>query len=183
MLRRLLGLDRSDNDEIVDRLYGEIVAAARRPSIYADWGAPDTPLGRYEIIALHLILMLERLDGQGPAARAVAQSLTDQFFIELDHSLRELGISDTGVPKRMKRLARMFYGRAASYAHALRQGDRDALAEALARNVMPEAAQWPGARQLAEEAFRIHRALADQPIEAILAGRTGIAAPPRESPP
>ena len=63
--------------------------------------------------------------------------LTDEFFTDVEHSLRELGIGDLGVPKRMKKLARMFYGRAAAYDDALERDDREALAAALARNVRP----------------------------------------------
>ncbi|MCV0396374.1 MAG: ubiquinol-cytochrome C chaperone [Rhizobiaceae bacterium] len=169
MLRRLLGLNRNENDEIVARLYGEIVAAARQPVIYARWDVPDTPLGRFEVMALHLILLLERLDGKGERALAVAQRLTDDFFTDLDHSLRELGISDPGVPKRMKKLAKMFYGRAASYSQALRAGDVESLAAALARNVRPEASQWSGAHALASYALDAYRHLSVRPLDLILA--------------
>ncbi len=85
--------------------------------------------------------------------RDIAQDVTDTFFLDLDHSLRELGIGDLGVPKRMKKLARMFYGRTASYADALEKQDRVAMAEALRRNMRPESETWPEAGALADYAF------------------------------
>ena len=84
---------------------------------------PDTPLGRYEMLALHMFLFLHRMRGEVGTAAAVAQEVTDTFFLDVDHSLRELGIGDVGVPKRVKKLARMFYGRAAAYGEALDAGD------------------------------------------------------------
>ena len=101
----------------------QIVAAARQPVFYADWDVPDTPLGRFEMMSLHMFLVLHRLRGETGAAREVAQDLTDAFFADVDHSMRELGIGDVGVPKRMKKLARMFYGRAAAYGDAVERGD------------------------------------------------------------
>jgi len=96
--------------------------------------------------------------------------LIDEFFLDVDHSLRELGISDVGVPKRMKKLARMFYGRTAAYDDALEEDDRAALAAALARNVRPDAGSWPQASLLADYVREASRKLAAQPTESIIAG-------------
>lgn len=168
MFKRLF--DRENSDTLVDGIYGQIVAAARQPKLYADWDVPDTPLGRYEMIALHLFLFLHRVRGvKGPVA-ALAQDLTDRLFAELDHSIRELGVGDLGVPKRMKKLARMFYGRAASYGEALDRRDRAALTAALARNVRPDLAEWPQARELAVYVEAAHLRLAEQDLAGFLAG-------------
>src|SRR5690606_27298163 len=110
------------------------------------------PLGRFEMVALHMLLVQRRLRGEAGAAPDIAQVLTDDFFVDLDHSLRELGIGDLGVPKRMKRLARMFYGRTRAYGDALDAGDPAALAAALARNVRPDLDAWPQAVPLASYA-------------------------------
>lgn len=180
MLRRLLRLGRDPNRAIKDALYSRIVAAARQPAFYSDWNVPDTPLGRFEMLSLHMFLFLHRLRGEQGAARALAQDLTDDFFTDVDHSLRELGIGDMGVPKRMKKLARMFYGRAAAYGAALDAGDRVAMAGALARNVRPDAADWAEASALAAYALAARAALAGQSSEAMLAG--AIAFPEAEAP-
>jgi cytochrome b pre-mRNA-processing protein 3 len=170
MFKRLFGIGSNPNRIVVDELYGQIVAAARQPVFYSDWSTPDTPLGRFEMISLTLFLTLRRLRGENGTAAEVAQDLVDTFFKELDHSIRELGIGDMGVPKRMKKLAKMFYGRAGSYGKALDDADEAALAEALRRNIQPTAAEWPGARHLARYTLAAAGALANQPLDEILAG-------------
>jgi len=171
MFQRLLGRERRANQAIVEALYATIVASARQPKFYSDWNVPDTPLGRFEMLSLHIFLFLRRTRGETGATAAIAQEITDTFFLEVDHSLRELGIGDVGVPKRMKKLARMFYGRVESYGGALDAGDKDALAEALRRNVRPESAQWQQASELAAYVQTAARDLADQPTGEIDAGR------------
>ncbi len=102
-------------------------------------------LGRYEMLSLHVFLFMRRIKGRTPALKSIGQEVTDEFFRDVDHSLRELGIGDSGVPKRMKKLARMFYGRIESYDKALENNDYVALVAALARNVRPGHESWPGA--------------------------------------
>lgn len=170
MFQRLFG-GRERNRTITEGLYAEIVAAARRPEFYSKWQVPDTPLGRFEMIALHMFLFQHRVHGQSGAIRDIAQVLTDDFFADVEHSLRELGIGDMGVPKRMKKLARMFYGRTAAYGDALEKGDAVALALALARNIRPDAAEWPQAAALANYVIAADKALAEQDLEAISSGR------------
>jgi cytochrome b pre-mRNA-processing protein 3 len=170
MFKRLFGGERHANRAITDALYGQIVAAARQPVFYSDWSVPDTPLGRFEMLSLHMFLFQHRLRGEAGISGEIAQVLIDEFFTDLDHSLRELGIGDAGVPKRMKKLARMFYGRTSAYADALEAGDRVALAAALARNVRPESGKWPQADALAGYAIEAHGGLARQPSVAIHGG-------------
>jgi cytochrome b pre-mRNA-processing protein 3 len=177
MFQRLLGRERRANQAIVDALYSTIVASARQPRFYSDWSVPDTPLGRFEMMSLHVFLILRRLRGQTGAAGQIAQEITDTFFLEVDHSLRELGIGDVGVPKRMKKLARMFYGRAEAYGGALDAMDNVALAEALRRNIRPESAEWPEAADLATYVQAAADDLAGQPSTDIDAGRLRYPAP------
>ncbi|EBV3600041.1 ubiquinol-cytochrome C chaperone [Salmonella enterica subsp. enterica serovar Virchow] len=167
MFQRLFRRERA-NRAIVDGLYASIVAAARQPLLYSEIGAPDTPLGRFELITLHMVLALRRL--RSPECAAVAQELVDAFFLEVDHSLRELGIGDTGVPKRARKLAKMFYGRAAAYGAALDATDPAALSLALARNVKPAEPDWTGAPTLAAYTLRAAELLANQRTEDLLAG-------------
>lgn len=171
MFKRLFSTASKANRLIADALYAEIVAMARQPAFYSDWDVPDTPLGRYEMLSLAMFLFLHRIKGQGAAADSLGQELTDAFFLDVDHSLRELGIGDMGVPKRMKKLARMFYGRVNSYEAAIDGADRDQLAAALARNVRPDAEDWPQAMNLADYAMAASASLADQPLAALLAGQ------------
>src|SRR5690606_6424857 len=104
------------------------------------------------------------------AARDVGQELIDEFFGDVDHSLRELGIGDMGIPRRMKKLARMYYGRTVSYGDALDREDVAALASALARNVRPEAGEWHEAAALAAYVQSACRTLEGQDTDTICAG-------------
>ena len=171
MFKRLFGISRSPNQEIVDALYEQIVAAARQPHFYSQWDVPDTPLGRFEMLSLHMFLFLHRARGSKAGLEAVAQECVEAFFTDIDHSLRELGIGDVSVPKRMKKLARMFYGRAQSYGAALDADDRAAMAAALARNVAPDTADWQGADPLAGHVFAVFRSLSAQSDDVIMQGR------------
>jgi cytochrome b pre-mRNA-processing protein 3 len=170
MFQRLFGRERQANRAITEALYAQIVAAARQTVFYSDWNVPDTPLGRFEMLSLHMFLFQHRLRGENGAATEVAQVLIDEFFLDVEHSLRELGISEVGVPKRMKKLAKMFYGRTAAYDDALERDDKEALAAALARNILPEAAVWPQAPLLAAYVADAARHLAAQPAESIASG-------------
>lgn len=141
------------NEAITLRLYEAIVAAARQKRFYAQFQVPDTPLGRYEMLSLHVFLAMNRLKPDVPVLSALSQELADEFFKDVDHSLRELGIGDQAVPKRIKKLARMFYGRVESYASALDGNDQVALAAALTRNIRPDLDFWPHASHLAQYVF------------------------------
>lgn len=142
----MMGLFRRGGERrrVIAGLHGAVSAAARRPGLYTDLGVPDTVEGRFESLCLHVYLLLRRLDRLPPPAAEVAQELVDSVFAELDASLRELGVSDVGVGKRMKKLGSAFYGRAAGYDAALRAPGGDALAQALARNILGEAAAARG---------------------------------------
>ena len=122
-------------DSLIDRLHGEIVAAVRQPSLYLDYGVADTFEGRFEMLvvfASSLVRRLESLPGRGPQ---LAQELVDSVFRHLDIAMREMGVSDIAVPKRMKRLAGDYAGRARAYGEAILANDPHHLADALSRNV------------------------------------------------
>lgn len=180
MILRLFGRSGRQNRarrDIVDAIYGQIVAAARQPEPYARWQVPDTPLGRFEMMALHVFLFMHRMRGETGAAAELTQGVTDEFFKDVEHSLRELGIGDMGVPKRMKKLARMFYGRAEAYGEAIDNRDAEALAAALRRNVVPELGHWPEAANVAAYAFAVNDALAHVAVDTILAGELPMPGP------
>ena len=108
-------------------VYERIVAQARQPAFYASHGVPDTPDGRFEMLALHLFLVLHRLkrERHDPAAAALAQGLTDHMVADMDANLREMGAGDLGVGRRVKRMAGALYGRIAAYESGLDQGEID----------------------------------------------------------
>ena len=102
-------------------LYASVVEQSRQPALYERLGAPDTVEGRFELYSLHVVLLLDRLRRQGDQATETSQALFDTFVKALDHALREMGVGDLSVGKKMRRLAEAFYGRAKSYDAA---GDR-----------------------------------------------------------
>jgi cytochrome b pre-mRNA-processing protein 3 len=177
MFQRLFGRERNANRAITEALYASIVAAARQPLFYSDWNVPDTPLGRFEMLSLHMFLFQHRMHEEIGPSKDIAQILIDDFFTDVDHSLRELGIGDLGVPKRMKKLAKMYYGRTAAYADALDRGDREALEAALSRNIHPDAALWPEAARLADYVLGAVDTLARQDSEVIRAGQISFPSP------
>jgi cytochrome b pre-mRNA-processing protein 3 len=158
---------------LIEQIRGEIVAAARRPELYEALAAPDRIDGRFELLTLHAGLVLRRLAALGGVADAIAQDLVDSLFAHFDDTLREMGVSDIGVAKRLKTMGSAFYGRNAIYAAALDDASPDDLATALARNVYgakgPEAV--PKAEALARHITSLDAALATIPIEAFTAGR------------
>lgn len=151
-------------------LYAQVVPQARAPALYADLGAPDTPEGRFEIYSLHVYLVLERLKGQGEQARETAQALFDTYVSGLDHALREMGVGDLSVGKRMRKLGEAFYGRVKSYEAAFAAlPDREGLHDLVTRTVYAgsEAAR---AQALGDYVLRQRAALAAVPLDRLLAG-------------
>jgi cytochrome b pre-mRNA-processing protein 3 len=115
-------------------LYRAVVAQARQPTLYASYGVPDTLDGRFDLIALHMFLVLHRLKSGDEAARQLSQELFDTMFADMDRSLREMGVGDLGVGRRVRAMAEALYGRIAAYEAGL-EGDDAVLTGALRRNL------------------------------------------------
>ena len=109
--------------EAAHRLYDEVVKQARTPLLYSELGVPDTPEGRFEMVALHAALLIRRLRAAGGPGRALGQALFDLMFADMDASMRELGVGDLGVGKQVQRLAGQFYARLAALDDAFGKGD------------------------------------------------------------
>ena len=117
------------------RLYDAAAAKARDPAFYLEAGAPDTPNGRFELYTLHVVLVLHRLKGEGRDAGLVGQALFDTYLRALDDSLRELGVGDLSVGKKMRKLGEAFYGRAKAYDKALEAGGGEPLQALITRTL------------------------------------------------
>jgi cytochrome b pre-mRNA-processing protein 3 len=136
----------------IEAIYGMIVAQARLPDFYRAYSVPDTVNGRFDMVLLHLWLVLRRIRGT-----AVAQGLFDRFCSDMDANLREMGVGDITVPRRMHKYAESFYGRMGAYDKALEEGG-NALTDALARNVLV-GAESAAAEPLAGYVLKAIRAL------------------------
>jgi cytochrome b pre-mRNA-processing protein 3 len=118
----------------VQLIYASVVAQARQPAFYRHLGVPDSLEGRYEMITLHLFLILERLREEGPQCQRPARALVERFVTDMDDCMRELGVGDLTVPKKVKRAAAGIFERTSAYRTALESGE-DALARAIAANL------------------------------------------------
>ena len=148
-------------------LYLKAAAQARRPALYTAMRTPDTREGRFELYTLHVILLLERLRGQGAAAAETSQAAFDAYLRGLDDAFRELGVGDMSVGKKMKKLGQAFYGRLRSYDQAVATLPSRAELEALIGRTVGEEAD---ARALADYLLTARDQLAAQPLDGLLTG-------------
>lgn len=149
--------------------FERIVERAREPYFYTALGVPDTLDGRFELVALHAFLVLNRLRHDNGETGPFAQALFDIMFADFDRALREMGVADLGVGRRIKAMARGFYGRIAAYGRGL--ADPVALAQALRRNLYGTAT--PRDEHVAAAADYLQRqaaALAKQQAASLIAG-------------
>lgn len=151
----------------IEAIYGMIVTQAREPLFYRDLGVPDTVNGRFDLLLMHLWLVLRQLKSAGKG-RELSQALFDHFCNDMDDNLRELGVSDLKVPKRMQAFGEAFYGRTSAYDLALTEG-HEALAQALSKNVL-NGEKIEQARRLAAYAEAVMTALANEGEAALLGG-------------
>ncbi len=172
----IFGLFRKSADsEAVYAVYSAIVAQSRRPVFYAQWGVPDTVTGRFDMICLHMSLVFRRLRSERKDVSAFSQALFDLFFRDMDRSLREMGVTDLGVPKKIQKMGNIFYGLLAHLNEAMDKGDHAALEAVLIRNIY-EGAAAPAVGDLAAYLFIEAGRLEEQPLESILAGQVTMGA-------
>ena len=126
---------RRERTRLAEALYATLVDRARQPALYAEWGVPDTPDGRLEMVTCHVATTLSRLAQEGEEGRELAQALFDAMFTDVDRSLREMGVGDLSVGKKVKAIASSFFGRAADLDRALADSDQAAIERLLLRNV------------------------------------------------
>lgn len=149
-------------------LYGAIVAQARRPAFYITYGVPDTVEGRFDMIVLHVALFFRRVRAD-EGVRALGQGVFDAFCRDMDHNLREMGVSDVRLPRRMRGLGEAYYGRAKGYDRALAADDDQVLVDALAKNIFASEGVPAGAQRLAAYVREAVRVLDGQPSTRIAA--------------
>jgi len=116
-------------------LFTEAMAAAREPEFYLKGGVADSIDGRFDLVVVHLILIMHRLKREGEEGKDLAQRIFDIAFANFDEALREMGVGDLTVPKRIRKMAEAFYGRIEVYEEALGADEEVAFAEALQRNL------------------------------------------------
>jgi cytochrome b pre-mRNA-processing protein 3 len=161
-------------------LYNRAVAAGRETFFYETLGVPDTLDGRFDLVGLHVALLIRRLRHDVAPGPALAQAVFDAMFSDMDVNLRELGVGDLSVGKRVRAMWEAFHGRARAYETALDAADPAALSAALVRNVwrgretivIAEAARHLAALTRAEDTH-----LARQGLAALAAGEVNFRGP------
>jgi cytochrome b pre-mRNA-processing protein 3 len=168
---------RNARQDTISSLYGTIVAQARLPCFYREYGVPDTVNGRFDALVLHLVVVLDRL-AEDVALRNLGQALFDRFCQDMVHNLREMGVGDLSVPKEMQRIGEAFYGRAQAYRTAFAAGGDEALVEAIHRNVYGGAPAVPtGPARLEAYIQEVVRDVKAQRPPELLAGRLRLPEP------
>ncbi len=182
---------RGSHNRNIHALYGMIVAQARSAVFYTGYGVPDTVQGRFDLIVLHLILLLSRLGRENEAGsklgpnpppslrpslqrsigRNLGQLLFDVFCRDLEDNLREMGVGDLAVPREMRRFGEAFYGRQAAYRAALAAADQRELEKALARNIFGAVGVDHRAARLARYARAAVTRLDTEEEDALIAGK------------
>ena len=147
-------------------LYELAVRQAGDPGFYTRLGVADRIDARFELYTLHVLLLVMRLRDEGEAGAEAAQALFDTYVSALDHALRELGVGDISVGKKMRKLGEAMYGRMTAYEPPLRAGDEAVLAEGLSRNVF-ESDDPAAGRALAAYALASRARLAAQSYSAV----------------
>lgn len=155
------------------RAYVALVSQARQPVFYGQWGVPDTNDGRFEMIGLHLMLVIRRLRGLGEPGETLARELLEVMIGDLDRSLREIGVGDLSVGKRVQGMVRSYLGRVAAIEPALDRQDPAPIRQALERNLY-QTGKVPAplhVQALAHYLIRQDEALAGQPADGLIEGR------------
>jgi len=158
----------------IETIYGMIVTQAREPLFYRDLGVPDTVNGRFDLLLMHLWLVLRRLKAVEGGAK-LSQALFDHFCTDMDDNLREMGVGDLTVPKRMQAFGEAFYGRTAAYDLALTDSE-EALAQSFCKNIL-NGQTIDKARELAAYARVAMTALAGADLAALTGGAWRFPAP------
>lgn len=148
-----------------ETIHEALAEQARAPEFYADAGAPDTPEGRFDMLALHMFLAIDRLRREAPQTDRLVRLLQEVFFERLDSALREMGVGDLSVGRKIRGLAEALYGRISAYDRSF-EIEAGALEAAIARNVLAtEDAER--AAPLADYMRAARAKLADAPIDAL----------------
>jgi cytochrome b pre-mRNA-processing protein 3 len=170
-------LARKSQKSVARRLYDEAVAQGRQPMLYAQMGAPDTVEGRFEILTLHVILLIDRLEVDVRPAAALRQALFDVYVSDLDGALREMSVGDLAVGKRMKKLGEAFYGRARAYKAAFQALPDLAMLRGVVARTILDGLACADPQPLATYAARRREGLAACETASLLEGRAGWPAP------
>jgi cytochrome b pre-mRNA-processing protein 3 len=175
---------KSPTKNAAETLYGEIVSAARAPEFYRDLGVPDTVEGRFEMIAFHLVLVVDRLGQHGSVGAAMARDLNETCITDLDDNMREIGIGDLSVPRKVKKAAAALFDRHRDVMTALADQNSETLEALIQRDVgqLPTATGTASpstlnVHALARHIVKLHAHILSTPPDALLDGHISLTLP------
>jgi cytochrome b pre-mRNA-processing protein 3 len=161
--------------------YGQMLLWIRAPEFYKAYGVPDTFDGRFDLLMIHIFMVVNRLIREGQRGLDFNQALFDITFADMDQTLREMGIGDMGVPKHQRRMMKAFNGRMHAYAEAMQGGD-GAMVIALRRNLYGtlEDESVPDTQKILRYIKESMAVLDRVPVEEIIKGQAAFAQPAKE---
>ncbi len=165
--------DRQARKAAAERLYQAALVQSREPVFYEDYGVADTMDGRFDLLCLHVFLLIDRLERFGAKGRKMGQAVFDRMFVNVDLTLREIGIGDLGVPKHMNKMMKAFNGRVHAYHEALAAGEPAALQLAVSRNVFRASGEAipAGVDAMVDYILETHKMFAHEGLDDFMTGR------------
>ena len=161
---------KSAQDDQVYAVYNSIVAQSRQVPFYLDMSVPDSVTGRFDMVSLHMCLVLRHLRAESGEMKQFSQRLFDLFFKDMDRSLREMGVGDVSVPKRIQKMGSVFYGLLTKLTEAIDKKDKKTLVDVLNRNIY-NAENASDAQKLALYVEKTVEALEGQSKSEIMSGK------------
>ncbi len=161
---------KSSSQQAPQQLYGGLMTHARSTSFFMAYGVPDTVMGRFDMLSLHVYLLARRLRDDGSeAAQGLSQAVFDLYVYDVERALRELGIGDTSVPKKKKKMIRSFYGQIDDFDEAINSNDTNELLEKVSKRYLSET-ENPKPEVLSNYMLGTDVHLKKQEIKSILTG-------------
>lgn len=168
---------RSSSTTSPQQLYGTVMTQARLPEFFTDFGIPDTVMGRFDVLSLHIYLLARRFREEGsPIAMDLSQEVFDLYVSDVERALRELGIGDTSVPKKKKKMIRSFYGQIDDFDEAINTNDAKEIAAKAEVRYLSET-ENPNPKILTSYILKTEDHLKEQPMKALLSGNVSWLSP------
>jgi cytochrome b pre-mRNA-processing protein 3 len=164
---------RAARKEAAERIYDAIVAQSRNPSFYIRCNVPDTLSGRFDMLVIHMFVVLQILKLGGREGQLLAQEIVEAFIREMDTMVRDLGVSDRNVPKEVRKIAQLFYGQLLAYSTALQREDTRGLSNEVWKSF--QSSEGGNEQQISSEPIAVYiqqsiKNIQEMPLNMLLQG-------------
>jgi len=125
--------------EVAQRWRDAVTAQSRVPEPFLKGWVTDTVYGRFNMVTLVATLAMRRMRQLGGEGKVLSEAFTEILFSDFDHALRENGVGDSSIARRIRKMGEEFFGLAKAVDQALDSGSpKQELAAVLQRNVQPD---------------------------------------------